>query len=211
MMMTNFSADEYFGSDLMMQMQAGMEYGGLFGTGTEFQPLGLYNNKNIQQIKTSSLDANYADTNGVPQPDLFAYLRSVLLRTNINREHIGWLMEDMTLGLIYNMKSTDGSYLYRWELDQGKLIGFPVVTTNALEIDKNGKTMLFFGAWDSLVIGDMAGIETFTTLEGSWKDSAGVAHNAFSENLSGTRATMYVDFAMRYDEAMICVDGLKVQ
>ena len=211
MMTASYSADELFANDLTMQMQQGLEHGIYFGKGTEFEPLGLANNKNIQNFDAMTMGTQYSDANGVITPDLFIYLRGKVLRTNINRQYLGWLFDDMLLSVIYSMRTTTGDYIYKDELDRGELLGFPYKTTNMFEIDSNGRTGMFFGDWNSVVIGDMAGLETFTTLEGSWIDDDGVTHNAFEENLSATRATMHVDSVLRYDEAMAYVKNIKVE
>ena len=53
------------------------------------------------------------------------------------------------------------------------------------------------------------GLETYTTLDGSWVDEDGVQHNAFEENLAATRALMYVDIAARHKESFIHVKNIK--
>ena len=54
------------------------------------------------------------------------------------------------------------------------------------------------------------GMETYTTLEGSWVDDEGVTHNAFEENMAATRATMYDDIAVRHGESFIVAHKIKV-
>ena len=57
---------------------------------------------------------------------------------------------------------------------------------------------------------EFMGMETFTTLEGSWVDDDGNTHNAFEENLAATRATMYDDIAVRHEESFIIAHKIKV-
>lgn len=47
LMSTSFSADAMFANDLTRRMQLGLDYGGLYGAGGEFMPLGIYYNKEV--------------------------------------------------------------------------------------------------------------------------------------------------------------------
>ena len=69
---------------------------------------------------------------------------------------------------------------------------------------------MFFGNWADLMIGDQMGLETYTTLDGTWTDENGVQHNAFEENLTGTRALMYDDIGVRHVESFAYVHNIKV-
>ena len=109
-----------------------------------------------------------------------------------------------------NMKTTTGAYIYREEMQTGKLLGAPYRISNQIPVDKEGKTDIFFGNWADLMIGDQMGMETLTTLEGSWIDDEGAQHSAFEENLVATRATMYDDIAVRHEESFIVAEKVKV-
>ena len=91
----------------------------------------------------------------------------------------------------------------------GKLLGFPYKVSNQIETASN-KTTIIFGNWADLLVGEQLGLETYTTLDGSWTDENGVQHNAFEENLSATRALMYVDIAARHAESFIVVKNVAI-
>jgi len=81
-------------------------------------------------------------------------------------------------------------------MNAGNFLGMPYKVSNQIPTDsKTGCTEMFFGNWADLMIGDQMGLETYTTLDGTWTDENGVQHNAFEENLTGTRALMYDDIA----------------
>ena len=110
----------------------------------------------------------------------------------------------MMEGYLKNIKTTTGDYIYREEMNAGKLLGFPYKVSNQIATE-NKKTSIIFGNWADLLVGEQLGLETYTTLDGSWTDENGVQHNAFEENLSATRALMYVDIAARHAESFIVV------
>lgn len=210
LMLSTFSADSMFANDLTRRMQLGLDYGGLYGIGAEFQPLGIANNKDIENIDATKLgNADLADTNGKITPDFPIYVRSKAMAKNIDDIHAGWAMNSMLEGIFMNMKTQTGTYIYREEMASGKLCGFPYKISNQIPTD-NGKTDLFFGNWSDLLIGDQMGLETYTTLDGTWTDEEGIQHNAFEENLAATRALMYDDIGVRHAESFMYCKNIKV-
>ena len=57
---TSFDNDVIVGQDVTKQMALGVDWGAFRGTGGEFQPLGLFNNKAVQNIKAADAGASYA-------------------------------------------------------------------------------------------------------------------------------------------------------
>ena len=210
LMSTSYSADAMFANDLTRKMQLGLDYGGLYGTGGEFMPLGIYYNKEVEKIDVTKLDAMYASTTGVITADFPVYLRSVVMQKNVDDQRLGWTFNSMLEGFLMNMKTDTGTYIYRDEMQTGKLLGAPYKVSNQIPVSSTGLTELFFGNWADMLIGDQMGMETFTTLEGSWVDDEGTTHNAFEENLAATRATMYDDIAVRHGESFIVANKIKV-
>jgi len=209
-MSTKYSADEIFANDLARRMQLGLDWGGLYGTGGEFQPTGIANTPGVEVIDATKLDAQYADTDGKITADFPVYVRALVMSKNVDDQALGWAFNSFTESIFMNMKTTTGDYIYREEMNSGKLMGAPYLTTNQIPTDKNGKTDIFFGNWADLMIGDQMGLETYTTLEGSWTDENGVQHNAFEENLTGTRALMYDDIGVRHVESFAYIKNVKV-
>lgn len=212
LLMTNYSADALFANDLLRRMQLGLDYGGLYGTGSEFQPLGIANNKEVENIDATKLNnTELADANGKITADFPVYVSSQALNKNIDTLKTGWAMNSLLEGVFKSMKTQTGEYIYRDEMmSEGKLCGMPYRVSNQIPVDKNGRTDLFFGNWSDLLIGDQMGLETYTTLDGTWTDDQGVEHNAFQENLSATRAIMFDDIAVRHAESFMYCKNIKV-
>ena len=208
-MSTKFSADEIFAADLSRRMQLGLDWGGLYGKGGEFQPVGIANTPGIEVVDAKAMDAQYADNDGRLTADFPVYIKSLVMSKNVDDTALGWAFNSFMEGYLMNLKTTTGDYLYREEMNAGKFLGIPYAVTNQIPWDKNGYTDIFFGNWADMMIGDQMGLETFTTLEGSWTDDDGVVHNAFEENLTGTRALMYDDIGVRHVEAFVYVKNVK--
>ena len=129
---------------------------------------------------------------------------------NVDDVALGWGFNSFMEGYLMNLKTATGDYLYRDEMNQGKFLGMNYAVTNQIPTSKDGLTDIFFGNWADLLIGDPVGLETYTTLDGSWTDEDGIQHNAFEENLTGTRALMYDDIGVRHVESFAYVKNVKV-
>lgn len=209
LMSTNYSADALFASDLTRRMQLGMDFGAMFGAGGEFQPLGIANNKAIEKVDATALNNTaLADSNGKITADFPVWLEAKVLSKNVDDVSLGWTFNAAVEGYLKNLKTATGEYIYREEMNGGNLLGYPYKRSNQIPTDSTGKTSIIFGNWADLLAGEQAGLETYTTLDGSWIDENGVQHNAFDENLSATRALMYIDFAVRHVESFIVVNNV---
>lgn len=209
LMSTNYSADQLFANDLTRRMELGLDYGAMFGTGGEFQPLGIANNPSVEKIDCSKITDAALVSNGKITADFPVYIRSCAMSKNIDDQSIGWVFNSMFEGYLMNLKTSTGAYIYREEMNNGKLLGFNYKVSNQI-MTKDSKTNLIFGNFADLLIGEQMGLETYTTLDGTWTDDEGVQHNAFEENLAATRALMYVDIGARHPESFIYVTGAKV-
>lgn len=210
LMSTDFSADQIFANDLTRRMELGLDFGAMFGKGGEFQPLGVFADKEVEHLDATKLNnTDLASAAGVITADFPVFVRSKVLAKNVDDAHLGWAMNSVLEGFFMNMKTTTGAYIYRDEMTGGKLLGFPYLVSNQITTSDGGTTELAFGNWSDLLVGEQMGLETYTTLDGSWVDEAGVQHNAFEENLAATRALMYVDIAARHKESFIHVKNIK--
>lgn len=210
LMSTNFSADQLFANDLTRRMELGLDFGALFGKGGEFQPMGVFTDKEVEHLDAKGLDnADLADATGKITADFPVYIRSLLLSKNVDDQKLGWVFNSILEGYLMNMKTTTGAYIYRDEMNTGKLLGLPYRVSNQIGTTKDGYTELGFGNWSDLLVGEQLGLETYTTLDGAWTDEDGVQHNAFEENLAATRALMYVDIAARHKESFAHVKNIK--
>lgn len=209
MMLSSISADQMFANDLTRKMQLGLDYGGLLGKGGEYEPTGIANNKDVEKVDVTKITDPDLVAAGKITADFPVFLRSKILQKNVDDVAMGWAFNSILEGYLMNLKTTTGTYIYREEMNAGKLLGFPYKICNQIAYD-TGKTSLFLGNWNDLLVGETAGLETYTTLDGAWIDEDGVQHNAFDENLAATRALLYVDIAARHGESFLYVHDIKV-
>ena len=212
LMSSSYSSDAMFANDLTRRMQLGLDYGGLYGSGTEFQPMGIAKNKEVENINAKAMNnTDLADASGKITADFPVYVSSLAFSKNIDDVRAGWAMNSLLEGHFKNMKTSTGVYIYRDEMREGKLCGMPYRVSNQIPTASDGTTDLFFGNWADLLIGDQLGLETYTTLDGTWTDDMGIQHNAFEENLAATRALMYDDIGVRHPESFMYCKNIKVK
>lgn len=107
LLMTTYSADAMFANDLFRRMQLGLDFGGLYGTGSEFMPLGIAYNKEVENIDATKLDStDLADANGKITADFPVHVAARAMAKNIADVHTGWL-EQPAGGRIQEHENSD--------------------------------------------------------------------------------------------------------
>lgn len=198
---TNFDNDVIVGQDVTKQMALGVDFGALLGSGGEFQPLGIIKNKAVQNIDVTSLDAAYADTNGVLTAAFPNYLVAAVLRNNVYADGLGFVFNTSVEQFFKSLRDNVGGFIFAKEMNEnGTLVGYPYRTTNLLETT-GGKTSIIFGNWNDLIIGEQGALEIDTSREGTWTDEAGNLVSAFENDQTLIRAIDNVDVGLRHDES----------
>ena len=140
-------------------------------------PSGVFTDKEVEHIDAKALNnTDLAASDGKVTADFPVYVRSLVLAKNVDDQHLGWAMNSILEGYFMNMKTTTGAYIYRDEMNTGKLLGFPYRVSNQIATSSGGLTELCFGNWSDLLVGEQMGLETYTTLDGSWVDEDGTQH-----------------------------------
>ncbi len=153
-MSTNYSADQLFANDLTRRMELGLDFGAMFGKGGEFQPLGVFTDKEVEHVDAKTLsNEDLADSNGKITADFPVFIRSKVLAKNVDDNKLGWAFNSVLEGYLMNLKTTTGAYIYRDEMNTGKLLGFPYRVSNQITTDNTGLTELAFGNWAPLATG----------------------------------------------------------
>lgn len=133
LMSTNYSADQLFANDLTRRMELGLDFGAMFGKGGEFQPLGVFTDKEVEHVDAKTVgNTDLADTNGKITADFPVYVRSKVLAKNVDDQKLGWAFNSVLEGYLMNLKTTTGAYIYREEMNTGKLLGFPYRVSNQI-------------------------------------------------------------------------------
>ena len=207
---TNFDNDVIVGQDVTRQMSLGVDWGAILGSGGEFQPLGIVNNKQVYKIDASKLDKEYADADGHLTAMFPNYMVAVVLRNNVYADGLGFVFNTSVEQYFKSLRDNVGGFIFAEEMNKsGTLAGYPYRTTNLLET-VNGKTQIIFGNWNDLVIGEQGALEIKTSEEGTWTDDAGNMISAFENDQTLIRAINNVDTGLRHEESFAVASNVSV-
>lgn len=198
---TNFDNDVIVGQDVTKQMALGVDWGALLGTGGEFQPLGITNNKGILTIDATSAGDEYSSKAGALTAAFPNFMVAAVLKNNVYADGLGFAFNTSVEQYFKSMRDNVGGFIFADEMNKnGTLAGYPYKTTNLIET-VGGKTQIIFGNWNDLVIGEQGALEIETSREGSWTDDAGNLISAFENDQTLIRAINHVDTGLRHDES----------
>ena len=207
---TSFDNDVIVGQDVTKQMALGVDWGAFRGTGGEFQPLGLFNNKAVQNIKAADAGASYASADGVLTAMFPNFLVASVLKNNVYADALGFVFNTSVEQFFKSMRDQVGGFIFAEEMNkQRTLAGYPYRTTNLIDTE-DGKTKIAFGNWNDLIIGEQGALEIETSREGSWTDEAGNLVSAFENDQTLIRAIDNVDVGLRHDESFVVATGVAV-
>ncbi len=207
---TNFDNDVIVGQDVTQQMALGVDYGALLGTGSEFQPLGITNNKKVLNVDVTTLGADYASSAGVLTAAFPNYIVAAVLKNNVYAGGLGFAFNTSVEQFFKSLRDNVGGFIFADEMNKnGTLVGYPYKTTNLLET-VGGKTQIIFGNWNDLIIGEQGALEIETSREGSWTDEAGNLISAFENDQTLIRALDNVDVGLRHEESFAVATKVSV-
>lgn len=208
---TNFDNDVIVGQDVTRQMALGVDFGALLGTGSEFEPLGIINNKKVLNVDVTKIDAEYASNTGVLTASFPNYLVAAVLRNNVYADALGFVFNTSVEQVFKRMRDNVGGFIFADEMNKsGTLAGYPYKTTNLLETSASGKTQILFGNWNDLIIGEQGALEIETSREGSWTDESGQLVSAFENDQTLIRAIDNVDVGLRHEESFAVATNVSV-
>lgn len=189
------SADAIIRDDIMNAMRLRMDYAALYGKGTLYEPLGIANTKGIATNTASAIIA--ADDPGT--------LRGILKSKNLPMTSVGWVFNSTIEAILYNLKTTTGAYIYRAEMNTGKLLGYPYLTTEQIPVgaDSHGITDIFFGDWSEFIVGEEVAFEMSASNEAAYDNGSGTIISAFSNDQTVIKVLAKHDFGIRHTPAFL--------
>lgn len=198
---TNFDNDVIVGQDVTRRMVLGVDYGAILGTGGEFQPLGIMNNKGVKNIDVTKLGAEYASADGKLTAMFPNFLVASVLKNNVLADGLGFAFNTSVEQFFKSVRDNTGGFIFAEEMSRGTLVGYPYKTTNQIPTSDDGKTSIIFGNWNDLMIGEQGALEIETSREGSWTGDDGAIVSAFEEDQTIIRAINHVDAGLRHEES----------
>jgi HK97 family phage major capsid protein len=182
--------------DLMRKARIALDDALLNGTGSQYQPLGLANNPNVQTSGSSSTAF------GLTTPNDMAAL---LEQANVRMENVHWLLNPMGESWIRNKAFASGPFAWSDEMSRsGKLRGYDFHSSSTVKYDGTGTAFADFwlGDFAEMMFGISKDISIEVSREGTFTNNGNVI-SAFDKDLTLIRLIAEVDFACRQPKAFV--------
>lgn len=125
-----------------------------------------------------------------------------------------WLMNPRSKNYLYNVQNAVGAYVYRDEMNEGKLLGIPFkittqIPTNLTVGGNNDCSEVYLVDMAHAMILDSMTLELAVSREGTYTDANGNTVSVFQSDQTLVRAIAEHDFQMRHDEAIAVIKGVR--
>jgi HK97 family phage major capsid protein len=125
-------------------------------------------------------------------------------------------MHPRSFNYLNNVQNSLGVYVYRDELTDGTLLGYPFRKTTQIGNgywNANGSnkdlSFIFLAEMDESMILDSMQLELAVSREGTYIDSTGATISAFQSDQTIIRAIAEHDFQMRHDQAVAVIQAVR--
>ena len=127
---------------------------------------------------------------------------------NVGDNRRVWMSHPRVKNYLFHVQNSLGVYVYRDELEDGMLFGYPYRTTTQIPVNISDTTntnqdcsFLFLTQMDEAMILDSMSLELAVSREGTYVDGTGATVSAFQNDQTLIRAIAEHDFQMRHDSA----------
>ena len=189
----------WIAEDLMRKTRVALDNVLLNGTGSQYQPLGLANNSDVQTAGGSTTALSITMPN-----DLVALLQ----QANVRLENVHWLLNPIGESWIRNKAFASGPFAWSYEMEQtGKLRGYDFHASSTVKFTKETAPTadyadFWLGDFAEMMFGIARDITIEISKEGSFQ-SNGQTVSAFDQDLTLIRLITECDFACRQPKAFV--------
>jgi HK97 family phage major capsid protein len=133
---------------------------------------------------------------------------------NVPENRRVWIMNPRTKNYLYGVQNSLGVYVYREEMDGGKLFGYPFKTTTQIPTNivgptgTSGLSFIFLAEMTEAMILDSMPMELAVSREGTYVDGSGNTVSAFQLDQTLIRAVEEHDFQLRHQQAVAVIQGV---
>jgi len=190
-------ADAMIRDDMVQISQLKRDYVAFYGAGTLYTPSGL-----AALLTTTE---KYGGASTAFTADIPGYLLGELMGKNIPMISVGWTFSGRAWAYLYNLKTSTGAYIYRAEMDQGKLLGYPFFVSNqiAYTAGSPGYVDIFLGDFSEYYDAVQMEMQMEASREATYVDDAGATISAFSNDQTVLRLLTLHDYNVRHKESFI--------
>lgn len=196
---TSLAADRFVRDEIVSGIAEAEDITALYGTGSENAPKGI----------TVACAAKKIAVDGELTANTIYEMVGKLMSVKLTNPMLAWRIPGVLWAKLYGMQTAAGNYIFRDEMKDGKLCGYPFKIDNNITVsdDANAKTQIFFGDWQHFLIGVESALQISVSTDASYTDG-NKSVSAFENDLTLMRAITREDFGVRYEEAFVWADGI---
>ena len=135
---------------------------------------------------------------------------------NVPESRRMWFMHPRCKNYLYNVQNSLGVYVFREEMNDGKLLGYPFKCTTQIPTnfwDATGAykagTFVFLVEMDEAMILDSMSLELMVSREGSYVDASSNTVSALQSDQTLIRAITEHDFQMRHAQSVVVIQNVQ--
>lgn len=202
-------ADMIVRNDLVAAMSVKEDSAFIRGNGTDGSPKGLRYWAPGGNIIMANATVNLQNV----ATDL-GKLMQQLMDADIPMVKPSWIMSPRTKNFLMTLLTTTGNFIYKDEMAQGTLWGYPFGVTTGIpsNLDATGaatndESEIYFVDVGQGLIGEAESLMVDASREAAYYDGSSV-QSAWSRDETTVRAVAEHDFVMRYDKAVAILNGV---
>ncbi|MGC8518473.1 MAG: phage major capsid protein [Steroidobacteraceae bacterium] len=221
------AADAFVRDDLVKIMALRQDLAFLLGDGTQATPMGFTGFANRYAVNSGGTAGSWSTTSAstaavggqfltsnenyslATAAQELGGLANQLDIANVPETKRVWFGNPRTFNYLYNVQNSLGVYVYREEMQGGKLLGYPFKKSTQIPInlwDATGTnkdcSFLLLAEMDAAMIFDSMTMELAVSREGTYINSSGNTVSAFTQDQTLVRAIAEHDFQIRHDQAV---------
>lgn len=193
---SDYMVDELVRDDLIAALVEVLYQGVVHGPGTEYSPLGIDKDPGRTQVTVGAMITGDTPTDFV----------TALMTNKVDFDYntAAWHFGPAVWKQYFNLKTTTGAYLFRDEMRNGTLLGYPYRVSSLVEVgaDAHGLTHQFFGKFSELIMGVTREVQIAMNSVGTVTDEDSNSVNAWDEDLTFLKVTKKCDSMLRLAKAM---------
>lgn len=228
------AADAFVRDDLVKIIALAEDYAFLLGAGTNASPMGFTGFANRFATTNGGTAGNWSTTgnstlasggNFITSNESYtlstaasemAGLANKLDTANVPETKRVWFAHPRTFNYLYNVQNSLGVYVYREEMQGGKLLGYPFKKSTQIPVNlhdssstNNDCSFLILAEMDEALLFDSMSLELAVSREGNYTDGSGTVVSAFQNDQTLIRAIAEHDFQIRHDASVAVAQNVR--
>ncbi|HEY4112869.1 MAG TPA: phage major capsid protein [Rhizomicrobium sp.] len=198
-------ADQVVRDDMVTAIAQAEDVAFIRGSGTEYTPRGMRNAAPSSNVIAANGTVSATNTN-----DDLKKLQNALTNSNCRMLRPGWMFAWRSRNYLYNLQNANNQYIYRDEMNQGKLNGFAYAVTNNIPINlgSGSDSEIYLTDFADAVIAEVPGLRIDVSNEAAYNTDSNTVVSAFSNDQTVIRVIEEHDFNMRHDPSTAVLTGV---